>query len=141
MKRKGISPLVAAVLLIAITMTIAGIIAFWTSQFVRRQVEEFEEEAEMRECQFANFEVFACSYNSTSKNITLILRNIKDIELKNLTGFVIYGNGSILPEEGYSLGNLKGRIIKTFIMDNVAPDYEEILITTHCPGVDRRTTC
>ena len=32
---KGISPLVATVLLIAVTMTLAGIIAFWGSSFVR----------------------------------------------------------------------------------------------------------
>ena len=40
-KGKAVSPLVAAVLLIAVTMTIAGMLAYWASGFVRQQTEPF----------------------------------------------------------------------------------------------------
>jgi flagellin-like protein len=142
MPKKGISPLVAAVLLIAVTMTIAGILAFWTTSFVRTHTEQFERESEKVECRFADFEVFSCSYNSTSKKITLILRNVRDIDLKNVTTFVIYQNESVIPESGYALGLLKANTLKTFKLANVSSDYKELLITTHCsPEVEVKTTC
>ncbi len=140
MSKKGISPLIATVLVIAITMTLAGIISFWTTSFVRKQVQEFEKETEARECQFANFRVFKCSYDEANGKISLILENIKNVDLKNVTAFIIYANGSVLPEEGYLLGELKGNTLKTFEIQNVSA-FSSILITTHCPSVRVETTC
>lgn len=141
MVKKGISPLIAIVLLIAVTMTIAGIISFWTTSFVRKQVEEFERESEERECSYANFRVFSCGYDENNRKIIMILENIKSVELKNLTAFVIYINKSIIPEGGYSLGILEPNVIKSYELENVGPDYDEILITTHCPTVRVTTSC
>ena len=138
---KGISPLVAVVLLVAVVMSIAGILAFWATQFTRQRIEQFERETQEAECQFADFDVFKCSYDSNTSKITLILQNIRRVDLENLTAFVIYQNDSIIPEEGYSLGKLEANRIKTFNLENVSSDYREILITTHCPEVNRRITC
>src|SRR3989338_298115 len=44
--RKGISPLIAAVLLIAFTMAIAGIMATWATQFSTQKIEQSSAEAE-----------------------------------------------------------------------------------------------
>jgi len=42
MNFKGISPLVATVLLIALTLTIAGIVAMWASSFTQAKLTEAE---------------------------------------------------------------------------------------------------
>lgn len=51
MKRKGISPLIAAVLLIAFTMAVASIFAQWAPQLVQNTQEEASEDAvEIQDC-------------------------------------------------------------------------------------------
>ena len=44
MNRKGISPLIATVLLIALTMAIAGVMATWATGFVKNQIQKVEED-------------------------------------------------------------------------------------------------
>ncbi|HID18940.1 TPA: hypothetical protein EYP27_05315 [Candidatus Bathyarchaeota archaeon] len=61
--------------------------------------------------------------------------------MRNLTAFVIYQNDSVLPEEGYMLGELLSNRIKSFTLAGVSSDYSEILITSECPGVEVTTAC
>jgi flagellin-like protein len=90
--RKGISPLVASVLLIAATMSIAGILAYWASSFVSKQTETFENQTVTSECNYADFKIYSCSYNSSSRRLTMILENTRDVTLKNLNVFIFYSN-------------------------------------------------
>jgi flagellin-like protein len=137
---KGISPLVASVLLIAVTMTIAGAVAYWASSFVGQQTKMFENQTVTSECNFADFSVYSCTYNSTTLNMTLILENIRSVELKNLTAQVIFPNGTIsiiplndsLPTAPFNL--------KSFRFSS-APDYSKIKITTHCPTITKESSC
>lgn len=137
---KGISPLVASVLLIAITMTIAGAIAYWASNFVSQQIRGFENQTVASECNFADFSIYSCSYNSTTSNITLILENIRNVELRDLAIQVIYPNGTIstiplnetLPVAPFNLKSFR------FF---ASPDYSKIKITTHCPTVTKESLC
>lgn len=129
--RKGISPLVAAVLLIAVTMTLAGILAYWASSFVRVRTEEWERRLPAGECSFANFKIHNCKYNSTLDKITLVLDNIEDVEL-DTTLFVIYDNGTITNQ---TLGTLPERMIKSFTVSDIQTNFESITIKTNCPDV------
>lgn len=136
---KGISPIVAAVLLIAITMTIAGVLAYWSATFVGKQLPESETETQ---CKLANFDFFSCKYNATTRNITFSLTNRMTVELKDLTAFVNYPNGSV--SSGISLnGTLKTgtEAIKSFSVSDVSSDFSSILIKTHCPNVEASSTC
>jgi len=78
MKRLGISPLIAAVLLIAFTMAIAGIMATWATTFSRERLVTAEEAAE---CVGA---IDISSLNYDNGTISVKIRNIG--ELVNLTG-------------------------------------------------------
>lgn len=78
MVRKGISPLIAAVLLIAFTMAIAGIMATWATSFSRERLVTAEEAAE---CVGA-IDISSLSYSNGT--ISIKIRNIG--ELTNLTG-------------------------------------------------------
>ena len=93
------------------------------------------------ECNFANFEVFACSYNPSTQTISLILQNMRKVSLKNLRVFVKYENESIIPSQGYFLGELPANSLKSFKIGPISADYREIVIKTHCPTVTKTIHC
>ena len=135
---KGISPIVAAVLLIAITMTLAGGLALWATKLVGQSLPEPETEVQ---CRLANFDFFSCKYNSTTQKIIFSLSNNRNVELKNLTAFVNYQNGTVF---GISLNEtLKTGTdsIKTFTISDVSSDFSSILVKTQCSGVEASDKC
>lgn len=98
--RKGISPLIAAVLLIVFTMTIAGFMATWATQLTEGNLGSAETGASC----IGALDVSSISFatNQTDKkndppdgNVTFRLRNIgNDIELSGLTADLIYADSS-----------------------------------------------
>ena len=54
-KRKAVSPLIAAVLLIAFTMAIAALLTAWVTQFTKQQQDESAQYQEKIECSGSNF--------------------------------------------------------------------------------------
>lgn len=135
---KGISPIVAAVLLIAITMTIAGVLAYWSSTFVSTSLPT--ENASLAQCRVAQFEFLNCKYNSTAQAMTFSLNNVRTVDVGNLTAFIEYGNGTIIG--GISLNQtLSANTIKSFSVSGVSPDFSNLLIKTGCPDISRSTVC
>lgn len=135
---KGISPIVAAVLLIAITMTLAGGLALWATKMVKEQLPETETEVQ---CRLANFDFFSCKYNSSTQTIIFSLSNKRNVDLKNLTAFINYNNGSV---SGISLNETLrtgADSIKTFTISDVSSDFSSVLVKTHCPGVESSDKC
>lgn len=131
---KGISPLIATVLLVAITMTIAGLLAYWASSFVTTKTEE----AEKTECVQASFRIYSCSYNSTTKQLSFILKNDGNVELKNLTAYVLYPNATVI---GYDLNDtLPALVLKSFNV-SASEDYSSIVVRTHCANVYASSKC
>lgn len=67
MDRKGVSPLIAAVLLVAFTMTVAAILATWSSSFVRSKTREAEQEQEEKAmCSGLAMNVESAKYDSSA---------------------------------------------------------------------------
>jgi len=97
MSNKGISPLIAAVLLIAFTMTIAGLMAAWAQSFVSGQTEELTEQArESQQCTGANFNIDSIKANST--HVSMVLYNGGGMELDDFNVFLTYENSTAGPE-------------------------------------------
>ncbi len=135
---KGISPIVAAVLLIAITMTIAGVLAYWSSTFVSTGLPA--ENITTAQCRLAQFQFQTCRYNSTSQVIAFSLNNLRTADLGNLTAFIEYPNGTI--SNGISLnGSLVANTIKSYTVSGVFSDFSNILIKTSCADVSRLDPC
>lgn len=132
---KGISPIVAAVLLIAITMTIAGILAYWSATYVKKSLPE-EGDAQ---CKFADFDFDACSYNSSSKTAVFILNNKKNIELKNLTVFVRYPNNTV--STILLNDSLPASMLKSFNISFISSDFSNLLVKTHCAEATATSSC
>jgi len=135
---KGISPIVAAVLLIAITMTLAGGLALWATKLVGQQLPEPETEVQ---CRLANFVFYSCKYNSTTQRIIFSLSNSRDVELKNLTAFINYNNGTVFGNSLNETLKTGTESIKTFTISSVSSDFSSILVKTHCPGVEASDKC
>lgn len=131
---KGISPLVATVLLIAITMTIAGILAYWASNFVITKTEEVETGA----CLQAFFRVYDCSYNSSAQTLNFILKNDRYVELSNLTAYVLYPNATV--SNTTLNGTLPSLVLKTFNV-SASSDYSSLVVRSNCASVYATSTC
>lgn len=132
--RKGISPLVAAVLLIAVTMTIAGVLSYWTSSFVKTRLEKERNETVMIECAGADFEIYGTpTYDETSKNLSFVLHNKQFIELKDLKALFFYSSG--ITEKPLNQ-TLLGNSYTSFTVESVEPNYTQFKVVTHCPGVE-----
>ena len=130
-KRKGISPLIAAVILIAATMIIAGILAAWTSKFVSEELERAAIVTGGAECFGAQFELRSGSLEDST--LTLILDNKKSVDLELTNLFLILSDNTV--ETKLINETLNGNEIKTITVNNVTATFLTGEIKTHCPDV------
>jgi len=131
MKKKGMSPIIAAVILIAATMSIAGILAYFTSGFVRSRLVETETMTGGPKCLGAQFELKSGSYKDNTLNLILDNKRPVDLLLTNL--FLIYSETRV---DTKSLNEtLKGNEIKHLPVPDVDPDFLTGEIKTHCSDV------
>lgn len=154
---KGISPLVAAVLLIAATMSIAGILAYWAASFVRQRTATMgNETTTLERCTGANFGILLHTYNVTGNNeLTIILENKANYPVY-ITGIsFIWDNGTILTNSTPTTLNV-GDTFKSYTITKVAgktigkdwsckedPDNccKLYKILTDCPGLSKDHAC
>ncbi len=137
-KRKGISPLVAAVLLIAITMTIAGVLAYWVTSFAKTTLPE-QNQTET-DCMYADFSIYSCTYFNNTEVVTLTLENTQNLELKSLEVYFIYSNSTTSP--GVLLNDtLQEGAIKSYQLTGVTDSFSKLLVKTHCPDKSKEKSC
>jgi flagellin-like protein len=130
--RKGLSPLVAAVILIAVTMTIAGILSYWVSTFVRR-LPPPENATENIMCLDAQFRFYSGSYDSDDEELILVLENQRSLDLE-LNGLYLFDENDMLTDEKTLTGTLKGNRLKSFNVTGVDV-FTKGIIKTNCPEV------
>lgn len=126
MTRKGLSPLIAVIMLIAFTMIIAGILATWTTNFAQRQRVQIEF------CSEAGAYIQGGTYDAGTLN--LIIYNNGKVPL-SFIGILKYKNGTVI-KYPTSLDNVSESSIKTFTMNGVGSDLEQATIQSkECAGV------
>ncbi len=86
--RKGISPLIAAVLLIAFTMAIAGIMATWATTFTRERLAGSTEEAEC----IGALDLSTLTFSNGT--ISVKIKNLGGINLTNIKVTLEYSDPS-----------------------------------------------
>lgn len=125
------SPLIAAVILIAATMTIAGILAAWTTGFVRGELEEAAIVTGGSKCLGAEFEFRSGSLSGNTLNLILDNKKSQDLTLTNL--FLIKSGNQV---DQISLNKtLNGNEIKTITITITDPNFLTGEIKTQCPDV------
>src|SRR3989344_7035150 len=86
---KGVSPLIAAVLLIAFTMAIAGILATWATTFSRQRLSIATTEGEcLGALDVSSLNTYV--EDVTNKiHITFKIRNVAPIDMSNFKGKIV----------------------------------------------------
>jgi flagellin-like protein len=143
---KGISPLVASVLLIAITMSIAGILAYWVSTYTTSTLPSLNKTKTEEECRFSNFEIYTCNFNTTTGTITFTLHNIGLYEIVNLASYVVFTNDTITPSISLN-GTLATGEFKSYSLLNTTTNVTSttfsklIVASSACPGLSKEHSC
>ncbi len=93
--RKAVSPLIAGVLLIVITLTASLLVANWVKEFSRTQTETIKEKGESRiTCSYAGMAVLNATYNCTAAKFSVEAYNSGDQNLESFKLLVLLKNGS-----------------------------------------------
>ena len=107
---KGLSPLVAAVILIAATMSIAGILSFWTTGFVKHKLNATESSTEEMRCHNAEFKLYSGKLEEDT--LYLVLENTRSYDLV-LTDLYLFDDNGMLIEPTIKLNeNLEGSSLR-----------------------------
>lgn len=95
---KGISPLIATVLLIAFTVGVAGIVSVWLTGFTKTSTESVEEQSTTQlTCVYGGVSLRNLKYANT--NISGNIENTGQISLGKITIQVMYTNRSDVLEQ------------------------------------------
>jgi flagellin-like protein len=93
--RKGISPLIAAVLLIAITISIGVVMSRWSNVFVQDQVNTVAGQSSSKiKCQGAALRTTGGQINSTTQNVSLTGENTGTVDLTDFKFNIVLANGT-----------------------------------------------
>ena len=146
---KGISPLIASVLLIAFTVAVAGILSTWITGFTRQSTETVESESTTQlTCTYGGISLSGLKFNTTSNALTGQITNTGTIGLGNIKLQVVYTNkttmtsvlcqirSSALNCSDTSTSNITmtpGQVLSFSITGSSS--YEYIYATTNCSSV------
>ncbi|MDY6777803.1 MAG: archaellin/type IV pilin N-terminal domain-containing protein, partial [Candidatus Nanohaloarchaea archaeon] len=94
MKRKGISPLIAAVLLIAFTLAVAAILTAWVTTFTQNTTGTISNRSgQLISCSYAGLSIYDVVYNTNTEQITVSVANTGTKDLSNVTVVVFSDTG------------------------------------------------
>ena len=131
--RKGISPFIASVLLIAFAITVASIYSGWITGFTKETTEEVKEKSEKRvTCSYGGVALDDLEYNSTSGNLTGMIENTDIIPLGNIDLEIFYNNATREKKDlNMELEPGEKNTFNQAINDN----YDKVRIYTNCSNV------
>jgi len=130
-KFRGISPLVAVIMLIAFTLIVAGILAGWATQFAQTQRRAVEY------CVDARVLLQRGHYDAAKQNLTLVVYNYGRVPLKLVT-LLSYRDTTLHPTETErypELLNISAGSIAAFTLEGITDDLYEVTVQSEsCPG-------
>ena len=144
-KSKGISPLIATVLLIAFTVAVAGIIATWITGFATTTSESVSKQSSNEiNCAYGAINIRSLRY--ASPYLSGIIENNGQIELGNISISVVYQNAtsekiqlckSGITGQSCAVSNLTLRISEqqSFNFSLNGSNYDEIRAISNCSNV------
>ena len=139
---RGISPLVAVVLLIAFVVTIAMLISGWFTTYIRGMTRNISEtSSEMVGCSGASVEIEHIYFNSATKTAKLFVENTGSVDLV-VKGIIVDVNGnSCSNQSGVKL--TKGSIVELYFEDCPTINettFSRATVTTNCAGIGDEVT-
>lgn len=146
--RKGLSPLIAAVLLIAFTMTVAAILATWAQSFGGGELETAGEKGQTTiECFGISIEIDSITWDKDKDEIKAVVWNKGEGNISSFE-FVVYNktNSStpnILTPENFNKTIAPGKFV-TLTADGVSEEPSSLKIRVfpgRCPKYNPLRTC
>jgi flagellin-like protein len=145
---KGISPMIATVLLIAFTVAVGGIVSIWITGFTSTTTEEVSKQSDVEvTCSYGGISVYSLSY--CSNYLSGIVKNTNMIDIGNITVQVIFDNASTkkvyLCQNGSacvvsSTMSLPPGELSSFNVSIGGSNYDKIHVYTNCSNVYDDTT-
>ncbi len=135
---KGLSPLIATVLLIAFTIGVGGLISIWITGFTQTSTGIVRKEGEYQiVCSNGALDVSNLRY--CNNNISGIIKNNGNIILGNITLQVVFLNASQISyalndSNGFML--LKAGQLGTFNQSIGGTNYDKIWVYSNCSTVN-----
>lgn len=100
MNRKGISPIVAAVLLVAVTLSVVGIFSGWAPNLIKDVTDETGNSTiQTLNCDQASIDIGPAFYNSTSDELTVAVRNSGRTDLPDIIVAAFNSNEQIIEQK------------------------------------------
>jgi len=142
MKFKGISPLVATIMLIAFTLIIAGIISAFVVNFTETQ------QVQIKSCVEARILLQRAIYDPVSHNLTLTIYNYGRVDLR-FQAILQYNNETLHKTNATQIygttmdvSAASGKNIQIFELENIDNDLDSVTIKSarcdkpcsECPG-------
>ncbi|MBY6293923.1 hypothetical protein GLU60_00870 [Nanohaloarchaea archaeon H01] len=136
MKRKGISPIIASVLLLAVSLAVVGIFSGWAPQLATQVTDRTENSTlETLNCNEASMDIESAFHDGSQ--VVLSVRNTGSENLENLT-FVAYNENEVIMAQNDGVSLNSGSVGNETISDvSTEPSYVEGFSTT-CGSVTSR---
>lgn len=141
---KGLSPLIAEVLLIAFAIGVGAIIITWVTGFTKSSTKTVGQQSSSQiQCTYGSIKFLSSpplTYNSTTSNLTGAVENNGNIVLGNLRLQILYDNGS-LQQIPLSPSELSPGDIVSFNV-KISSNYQLVRVVTNCtsPEISDQTS-
>jgi flagellin-like protein len=116
--RKGVSPLIATIMLISFTLLVGAIMVGWVNQYATGQRTSFQR------CQNAKVLLQRGSYDSGAKNLTLVINNYGNVDLAFVPIILQSGATTKLADKIY----VAAGGVTVYNITDIEPTLEEITI-------------
>lgn len=131
-KSKGISPIIAAVLLVAVTLGVVGVFSGWAPQLIQSLTESTTNTTEHRiDCDRASLEIMSATYDSGDTIATVRNRGRTDLSNVTVIGFV---NDQL---SGQDSNNIPQGSVESFNISGSEADIIEV-VSQDCGSVTDR---
>jgi len=122
---KGVSPLIATIMLISFTLLVGAIMIGWVNQYATGQRTSFQR------CQNARVLLQGGAYSAVDKNLTVVLYNYGDVNLRFVPLLKYYSSAGITKLDDKIDVSAGG--VTVYNISNVERTLEEITIqSTDC---------
>lgn len=126
MDRKGISPLISAVLLVAVTISVAAVFSGWAPQIATTITGETENDTlHQLDCEKTDVEIVSAHWDSGNSEINTTIRNRGRENLPNLILAGFDSNDQLL-EQNTGFEIKKGNLSSETLSVSTKPSYLEV---------------
>jgi len=139
MSNKGISPLIATILLIAFVIAVGGILSGWMISFTKERTEEARTKGETDiKCSYSSLYISDANWNSSQTKLSLTAENTGSEDLTDFRMIVVYNNNSAFTLLATPASTaLNPGDVEVFYNDTVSDcdDISEVILKSNtCPN-------